>query len=185
MKSFKKILYLMLVIPVLLVGLSPAISYAKSTVVPEEEIEKSQFELTSSERSTANKEIPMNAEIPVIVNQATGEVTLAPEGISPACATCYQYTWTTSTDILISRVFHSVETSTSNWKFVANVNINLGPISITLGGDGVYSSTKKWNKYKEDRKMTGVLKTYTPMGQLFKTENKTVYYTIYPLVATR
>ncbi|MBK5502809.1 hypothetical protein [Peribacillus sp. TH14] len=184
----KKLLYLILIIPMFLFGFNPTSTFASS---PTKEVDLKEEgsqpgEFPTEDTTLLGTDVLLGQEISVLVDEKTGEMTNIENGMSTMCATCNRYTWKTATDTRQSRVFHKKITDTTTWSFNLNFKVEIaGIIAVSGGGDKVYSATKKWDQYKETWKLTGTLKTYNPTGNLIKTEKRNETYIKYKKVATK
>ncbi|MFE4708579.1 hypothetical protein [Peribacillus simplex] len=184
----KKLLYLfILIIPVFLFGFNPVSTFASSLTKEVDLKEESQSgEFLTEYTTLSGTDVPLGQEIPILVDEKTGEMTNNRIGISPVCATCNRYTWKTATDKRQSSVFHKKVTDDTKWSLNLTFKVEIsGIIAISGGGEKVYSASKKWNQYKETWKLTGTLKTYNPTGNLIKTEQRNETYIKYKKVAIK
>ncbi|MFF2501431.1 hypothetical protein [Peribacillus sp. NPDC058075] len=184
----KKLLYLfILIIPVFLFGFNPISTFASSPTKEVDLKEESQSDKFPTEYTTLiSTDVHLGQEIPILVDEKIGEISNTRIGISPVCATCNRYTWKTATDKRQSSVFHKKVTDTTKWSLNLTFNVEIaGKLVISGGGEKVYSATKKWNQYKETWKLTGTLTTYSPTGNLIKSEQRNETYIKYKKVATK
>ncbi|MDM5220045.1 hypothetical protein QUF86_04470 [Peribacillus sp. NJ11] len=184
----KKVLYLfILIIPVFLFGFNPTSTFASS---PTKEVdlkeERQSGEFPTEYTTLSGTDVLLGQEIPILVDEKTGEMTNDRIGISPVCATCNRYTWKTATDKRQSSVFHKKVTDTTTWSLNLTFKVEIaGIIVMSGGGEKVYSASKKWNQYKETWKVTGTLKTYNPTGNLIKSEQRNATFIKYKKVAIK
>lgn len=155
-EEMKKLLYLfILIIPVFWFGFNPISTFASSPTQLKEESQSGEF--LTEYTTLSGSDVLLGQEIPILVDEKTGEITNNRIGISPVCATCNRYTWKTATDNRQSSVFHKKVTDTTNWSLNLTFKVEIaGKLVISGGGEKVYSATKKWNQYKETWKLTAL-----------------------------
>ncbi|MEY9864776.1 hypothetical protein ABIE66_000155 [Peribacillus sp. B2I2] len=103
----KKLLYIfILIIPVFLFGFNSSTFASSPTKEVDLKEESQSGEFLSEYTTLSGADVLLGQEIPIHVDEKTGEITNNRIGISPVCATCNRYTWKTATDKRQSSVFH-------------------------------------------------------------------------------
>ncbi len=98
--------------------------------------------------------------------------------IDSRCATCNRYEFDVSSDIVTSRVYTGTVTKTSSTAISGAVNVKIkGIFEFKVQGEQIYSSSRKFKEYTVTHRLTGVLRTYSAMGNLMSTETITQTYT--------
>lgn len=138
----KKLLYLfILIIPVFLFGFNPISTFASSPTELKEESQSGEF--LTEHTTLSGSDILLGQEIPILVDEKTGEMTNNRIGISPVCATCNRYTWKTATDKRQSSVFHKKVTDTTNWSLNLTFKVEIAGKLVISGGEKRYIRQQK------------------------------------------